>query len=84
MIITNKNNKLAYWAALVVARVFNPCPRRLKVMRGNKYVLDIRARRQSHKFQAKELARRLANREETRKCHKIFSSGSVDMHGSSG
>ena len=81
--IISKANKLVYLPALIVARVFNPCPRRLKVVRGGKYVLDIRARRQSQRFEAREKARRQSNGEEINQCHKIYSSGSVDMRGSS-
>jgi hypothetical protein len=62
--------------------IFNPFPRRFKIMRNGKYVLDIRGRWLSNKIQKQELARRKLAGEEERQCFKIYSKGSVEMSGS--
>lgn len=77
MILSNPN-----WFIVLLASIWNPFPRRVKVMRDGKYVLDIWGRVYSRKIQKSELARRKLAGEEERQCFKISSKGSVEMYGS--
>ena len=77
MILYNPNKIIC-----VIFSIFNPFPRRLKIMKNGKYVRDIRGRMISNKIQKQELARRKVAGEEERQCFKISSKGSVEMFGS--
>lgn len=70
------------WFIYLIFSVFNPFPRRIKVVKDGKYILDIRGRWLSNKIQKQELARRKLAGEEERQCFKISSKGSVEMSGS--
>ena len=77
MILNNPN-----WFIFLIFSIWNPFPRRMKIMKDGKYVLDIRGRWLSNKIQKQELARRKLAGEEERQCFKIYSKGSVEMSGS--
>ncbi len=62
-------------------RVWNPLPRRIKIVRDGKYVLDVRGRWISNKIQKRELARRRMAGEEEKKCFKVYPAGSIEMSG---
>ena len=73
-----------YWGLCIIVWIWNPFSRRLKVVRAERYILDVRSRRQSKRCSKIETMRRKCEGEEVRQCFKILSKGSVDMGGSTG
>lgn len=67
-----------------IAATWNPWPKKLKVMKNRKYVLDIRARRIDRLFQQREINRRKEAGEEERQWHKIGLKGQADFSGKTG
>ena len=72
------------WKILcIVLAVFNPFPRRIKIVKDGKYVLDIIGRRKSKRVEQQELARRREQKEDERQCFTISAKGLVEMSGKS-
>lgn len=67
---------------LILFSIFNPFPKRIKVIRQGKYVLDLRGWWISRRVQKLELARRQLAGEEERQCFMISPKGSVEVSGS--
>ena len=76
--------RLLYWGLCIIVGIWNPFPRKLKVVKKERYILDIRSRMQSKRCSRMETMRRKQEGEEVRQCFKILSKGSVDMGGSTG
>lgn len=80
MIIRETGSK-SYKLLTILVSIWNPFPRRIKVVKGDRYILDTWGRMKSRRITQKELARRRANGEEERQCFTISARGSVVLTG---
>jgi hypothetical protein len=81
--IIQESKSRSYRLLAFLVGILNPFPRRLKMVRGGVYILDIRGRRKSRKIEQQELARRRKQKEEKEQCFTISAKGSVEMFGRS-
>ena len=77
--IINESKSFAYFTIYCIVYIFNPFPKRIKVKKDGKYVLDILGRIRSKLIGQREIARRINNGEEVVKCFKVNLEGQFDM-----
>lgn len=82
--VIKQSKSFSYLIVYCIVYIFNPFPKRLKVIKDGKYVLDFLSRQRSKINGQREITRRKLNGEEVVKCFKINLEGQFDMRNTFG